>query len=262
MYQLLFIFFIFLSCVSNFEKGIRSTNVNFILMTINDLSNKKQYEDVVLLYEKLIPLISRTRLLPYIEYKLAETNFKLNNYSLSAYQFKTIYNKFQKNEQSENALYLCAISCYKDSKLFNLDSKQTIIAINEMQNFINLYPNSNKLLQCNEIIQELHEKLENKFYTNALFFYKMHKYESAIITFSNMMCDFPDSKLREEVYYYIILSKYNLIKHSMSTLKKEKIIDIQNSIKIFLEEFPNSSFTNKIYPIKIKIDNFLSKNKR
>lgn len=267
MYQLLLILFVFFSCIStscisNFEKGIKSTNINFILMVINDLSNKKEYEDVILLYKKLIPLVYKTNLLSYVEYKLAETNFKLNNYFLSAYQFKKIYNKLPKSKKSENILYLCAVSCYKDSKSFNLDSKETIIAINEIQNFINLYPNSEKLFHCNTMIKNLYEKIENKAYYDAVFFLKINKYESAILAFSNMILDFPDSKMREEAYYYIIFSKYNLIRKLIHISKKEKIFDIKKSIEFFLEEFPNSIFKDKIYQIKIKINNLLLNNKQ
>lgn len=257
MYKLLLIFFIFLSCATNFNNSIRSNDINFILMVISHLSNEKKYEDILVLYEKLIPLVTfDKKLLFYAKYKLAETNFKLNNYSLAASQFKEIYIKFQKNKQLENVLYFYAISCYKDCKSFNLDLSKTLKAINEMQYFINVYPNSNKLVYANEIIQKLYKKLEKKSYYNALSLYKMNKYESSIVAFSNMLIDFPDSKMREKVYYYIILSKYNLIRKSISKVEQENIDDVKNFIMNFLEQFPNSYVKNRIQKIKINIDNF------
>lgn len=255
---LLLIFFIFLSCTTNFYNGITSSNVNFILMVINDLSNKKEYEEVILLYKKLIPLVGLDKkLLFYTKYKLAETNFKLKNYSLASLQLKEIYTKFKTNRESEHVLYLCGLSSYKECKLLNLDIVKMLKAINVMQYFINLYPNSNKIIYANKIVQELNQQLEKKSYYSALFLYKINKYESAVVAFINMLIEFPNSNIKEDVYYYIILSKYNIIRTSILNLETQKIIDIQMFINFFLEQFPNSRFKDKIDKIKIKISHLL-----
>lgn len=252
---LLFIFFIFLSSFTNFQYDIKkNTDINFILMIINNLSNKKKYEDVLVLYKKLNSIIFEKKIVFYIKYKLAETYFKLQDYSTSSNEFKKIYFQFPKNQKLENFLYLSCISRYKNIKFFNLDQKKILLAINEIQHFINLYPYSNKLIYANEMIQSLYKQIEKKFYYNAFFLYKMHKYESAIIALSNLIFDFPDIEMKENIYYYIILSKYNLIRQSKKILKKEYVFDINIWITKFLRQFPNSRFINTVCKIKNKIN--------
>lgn len=242
----LLVIFLLLSCNTAFEKTMLSTDVNFVMKAANDLVERKKYENAISLYEYLVPFVSGTNFASEVTYKLAEVNFIVKNYTLSGDQFKNFHTKFKNDLRAEDALYLSAMSYYKKSNEFNLDPSNTIDAIDQVQNFIDIYPNSNKIAKCKLIINELQYKLEKKAFHNALTLYKTAKYKSAVVAFSNIIFDFPDSKIRESAYYYSILSKYKLAKNSVYRLKKERIIETQTAIKLLLKEFPNSRFKNEI----------------
>ncbi|MDZ7898615.1 MAG: hypothetical protein U5N85_11410 [Arcicella sp.] len=57
---------------------------------------------------------------------------------------------------------MSAYSLYKNSPDYNLDQSGTITAINELQSFINNYPDSKFRDETSELIKSLRVKLESK----------------------------------------------------------------------------------------------------
>ena len=60
-----------------------------------------------------------------------------------------------------------------------------------MQIFINLYPQSTHLQECNQIIDKLRLKLENKAFDISKLYYNTTNYQAAIVAFQNFQKDFP-----------------------------------------------------------------------
>lgn len=249
-----FIYIFFISCNTIFQKSIKSNDPNLILNISNDFFKKKEYTYSSSLYEYLVPLVKNTNLLPEVLYKLAESNFKLKKYNLSSVQFENFYLSFKEDPRAEEALYLSIFSYYKNSDRSNLDQTNTNKAINKIQNFINLYPNSIKVNNCILLIKSLQEKLIKKTFFNALTLYKIGKYKASNIAFDNIVLNFSNSLFKEEAYYYSILSKYEIAKNSILSLKTERIIQTINSINLFLIEYPNSKFRKKIKDINIQLN--------
>ena len=48
-----------------------------------------------------------------------------------------------------------AYSYYKTSPDYSLDQEETVTAIEKLQDFINNYPNSEKMSEANDLVQEL-----------------------------------------------------------------------------------------------------------
>lgn len=225
--------------------------------TAEYFESKGKYSHAVVLYEKMVPYVTGTDLASEIAYRSANANFKLEKYTLAGHQFKNFHTGFSSDKRAEDALYMSALCFYKGSGEYNLDQTNTKSAIREMQNFINTYPNSEKLAECNLMIQELQEKLEKKAFENAKTFYKTMKYKAAVVSFDNVMSDFPDSKLKEQAYYYSFLSKYELAKNSILDLQEERIKDAQTAIRLFEEEFPKSEYITKANQLKEKLDGLM-----
>jgi outer membrane protein assembly factor BamD len=114
---------------------------------------------------------------------------------------------------------MSALCYYEGSMDYNLDQSSTELAINELQDFLNNYPNSERSKNINTLIDELSYKLEFKAYENARQYYKMAEYKAANVAFENVLEDFPSTKLRPKIYDYIIKSRYELV----YDLKDERI---------------------------------------
>ena len=123
---------------------------------------------------------------------------------------------------------------YEGSQEYNLDPVNTELAINELQEFINNYPNSERSKNINQLIEELSYRLEYKAYENARQYYKMGQYKAANIAFENVLNDYPATKLRPKIYEHILKSSYELAINSKYELKAERIENALSYAK-FLE---------------------------
>lgn len=107
-----------------------------------------------------------------------------------------------------------------------LEQSQTLKAIEDFQVFVNTFPNSDKVEKCNQLIDEMRLKMEEKEYSQGELYYNLGKYVSAIVAFENMLKEYPETKKEEEVRLMILKSSYNYAKtvFSRKGLKDMKIL--------------------------------------
>ena len=79
-------------------------------------------------------------------------------------------------------------------------------AINELQEFIDKYPESSKIDTCNILIDQLTDKLSKKAFENAKQYFITENYKAAIKALDNVIIDFPSLRNREEAHFLIIKS--------------------------------------------------------
>src|SRR3546814_15684119 len=89
------------------------------------------------------------------------------------------------------------------------------ISIEQFQLYLDLYPASVKVDECNRFIDELRAKLERKSYENAQLFYTIGYYPAAIISLKNSLSQFPDTDFREDIEFLILTSNYLYAKNSI-----------------------------------------------
>ena len=148
---------------------------------------------------------------------------------------------------------MSALCYYEGSMDYNLDQTSTDLAINELQNFLNNYPNSERSKNINELIDELTYKLEFKAYENAKQYYKMADYKAASTAFENVLDDFPSTKLRTKIYDYMLKSKYELAVNSVYALKKDRIENGLSFTKQIEREVPGTENAKTATELKNKL---------
>ena len=94
-------------------------------------------------------------------------------------------------------LYGCCV-VYLESPSHSLDATYTQKAIGELQEYLDKYPNGNKIIECEKHIKELNKKLIFGAFENIKQYYTTEYYKSAIISLNNMLIDYPGSIHREE----------------------------------------------------------------
>ena len=149
---------------------------------------------------------------------------------------------------------MSALCYYEGSMDYNLDQSNTTSAINELQEFLNNYPNSEKAKNINDLIDELNYKLEFKAYENARQYFKMADYKAATIAFENVLNDFPATKLKSKIYAYILKSKSELAINSIYDLKKERLESAIAFTRQVEREYPNSDLSKEALDIRAKLE--------
>ncbi|AZI67086.1 outer membrane protein assembly factor BamD [Kaistella daneshvariae] len=253
-YLILFLAFIVVAaCNKQQELALKSADKDYILKVANENFANKKWANALALYERLSNLVAGTDDAPNVVYNSAYANYYDKNYKLAGHQFKNFAVTFPQDPRVEDAAYMSALCYYEGSLDYNLDQSSTELAINEMQNFLNNYPNSEKSKNINELIDELTYKLEFKAYENARQYFKMADYKASSTAFENVLNDFPSTKLRTKIYDYMLKSKYELAVNSVYDLKKDRLEEASTFAKQVEREMPNSELAKTAADLQAKL---------
>lgn len=242
------------SCVSQQEKAMKSADKNFILKAANDNFAKKKWKNALALYDRLANLVAGTDDFPNVGFNTAYANYYDKNYKLAGHQFKNFAVSFPKDPRAEEAAYMSALCYYEGSMDYNLDQSSTELAINELQDFLNNYPNSERSKNISQLVDELSYKLEFKAYENARQYFKIGDYKAANVALDNVLNDFPSTKLRPKIYDYIMKSRYSLASKSIYGLKDERIESAIAYTKLVEKELPNTEYSKTAVELRAKLE--------
>lgn len=229
-----------LSCNKQFDNAMKSTDKDVILTAANDFYAKKKWRQAIELYERLPKLVAGTDDAAEVGFKSAYANYYDKQYRLAAHQFKSFAVAYPNDPRTEEAAYMSAICYYQGSLDYNLDQENTISAIDELQSFLDAYPNSERGKNISELMDELTYKLELKHYEIARQYYKMLDYKAADLSFENVLEDYPSTKLKPKVVNYRMKSKEKLALSSVYGKKEERLESAIAFTKIVENEFPDS----------------------
>ena len=252
-FVIVFAAFTLLACSREQEKAMKSADKNFILKVANEKFAKKKWKDALSLYDRLTNLIAGTDDYPNVLYNQAYANYYDKAYRVAGAQFKSFTANFQKDPRKEETAYMSALCYYQGSMDYNLDQSSTKSAINELQDFLNTYPNSEKSKNISSLIDELTYKLEFKAFENAKQYYKMGEYKAATIAFENVLDEFPSTKLRPQIFDYMMKSKYELAVNSNFELKDERIKSALAFTKTIERDFPNTDMAKNAATLKTNL---------
>ncbi len=241
------------SCNRNYDKAMKSADKDYILKIANEQFEKKKWANAIALYERLTNLVAGTDDAANVVFNSAYANYYDENYKLAGHQFKNFSVTFTDDPRKEEAAYMSALCYYEGSMDYNLDQSSTELAINELQNFLNNYPNSERSKNISQLIDELTYKLEFKAYENAKQYVKMAQYKAALVALDNVLNDFPSTKLRPQIYGYQMKSKYELAMNSLYSLKEERLDNAIAFSKQLEKELPGTNYAKDAADYRTKL---------
>lgn len=243
-----------LACNKKFDEAIKSADKNLILQTANEYFAEKKWTQAIALYERLPNLVAGTDDAKTVVFNTAYANYYDKQYRIAGHHFKNFSVTFPEDPRAEEAAYMSALCYYEGSLDYNLDQANTESALNELQNFLNKYPGSERSKNINELMDELSYKLEFKAYENARQYYKMAEYKAADVAFENVLADFPSTKLRPEIYEFILRSKYELAINSVFDKKQERIESALAYTRFVEKELPGSAQSKVAVNLREKLE--------
>ena len=204
--------------------------------------NKKDYYRSAILFEQILPIVRGLPEGEKVEFYLAYCQYNERTYLLASNQFRIFFETYGRSSLAEEAHFMYAYSLYVASPAENLDQKNSIEAINAMQNFLNRYPGSKFSERAVEVITTGQVKLERKGFENAQQYLKLKYYQAAVIAFENFKKNFPDSKYLEEVAYMKVQAQFKLAEQSITAKQLERYNATLEYYQELLDNFPQSSF--------------------
>lgn len=214
--------FLLMSCSNSFERIRESGDPDLMLSAANKYFDEGKWLNAQMLYEEIISAFRGKEKAEDIYFKYSQTYFELNQFLLSSYYFKRFVNTYPNSRLREDAEYMTAYSEYKRSPKYRLDQNSTDVAMESFQNFINSYPHSPRVEECNRLMDELREKKEQKAFEAAKLYFDTRNYQSAAHCFKNFVRDYPNSGQLESARYFIVKADYLLAFNSIPSKQFER----------------------------------------
>ena len=236
-------------CKSEFEKIRASGDTELIYKKAFELFDSEEYLRAQTLFELIIPAYRGRPELERIYFTYAYTYYYLNKFILSNYYFKTFAATFPTSDRKEEAEFMVAYSSYQLSPSFRLDQTYSIKAIEEFENFVNNYPRSKRVKECNRLIDELRLKLEHKTFMEGKLYYDLQQYQAAITVFENLLKDFPETNNAEQVRYLIAKSSFEMASNSVFVKQEERYRKTVEYARDYLDKFTNTAHRQEVQEI-------------
>ena len=241
---------IFLVSCDGYNKLLKSSNYELKLERAHDYYQKGNYIKATALFDELIPVFKGSDKAEEIYYYYSYCNYYQGDYGLSQYHFKNYFRSFPSGKHAEECLYMNAFCYYLNSPVYKLDQTDTKNAMAELQNFIDLFPESSRIDTCNRINDILRGKLEKKEHDiiNQYFNlgeYNSDNYKATITSSKNFIKDFPESNYLDEMMYLSIESYYLLAINSLETKKIERLNLAMESYLKLVDLYPKSSYLRR-----------------
>jgi outer membrane protein assembly factor BamD len=248
--------------VTKYNKLLKSNNSEAKFNAGVAYFDKKNYVKALGLFEDIISVYRGTSKASEVQYYYAFCSYNMGDYIVAGYQFRSFAKNFPDNEHTELCAYMGALCYYHNSPVYSLDQTDTETAINELQKFINQYPQSQYVAECNTKLDELRGKLEYKSYNSAMLYYHMGNYKSAIVAFGSHIKDYPDTKYNEEFTFLIMKAYYLLAVNSIESKKQERFKAAIDNYAKFAERFPKSEYSEEAEKIYTESAKHLEKYKK
>ena len=252
IFLVLILSMVVISC-SPFSKLLKSSDNELKYTKAIEYYEKGDYSHAQQLFDQIQAYFKGTEKAELIAYYNANCYYKKKDYILATYYFKTFATNFSTSVHAEEALYMSAYCSYLESPRSTLDQTSTREAISSLQLFINQYPKSDRIAECNKLIDELRAKLEKKEIDIAMLYYRMSDYKAAVVSLNNVLKEYPDTKSKELILYSILQSRYQYAINSISDKRPERLTAASEAYDELNAGFPVGEYSQKALAIKKNI---------
>lgn len=245
---------LFLPSCGEYNKVLKSNDNLYKFDYAKRAYEQRKFMQAITLLQDLQSPLRGTENGEDVTFLLAMSYFENKDYLNSAVYFKNYYQRYPRGKYSELARFYSGYGYYLDSPDPQLDQSNTVKAIEELQSFLDYFPNSDKVGIAKNAIFEMQDKLTLKQLQNAQLYYNLgtylgNNYESCIVTAKNAIKDYPYSKYREDFDLLILKSKFQEAKNSIAEKSEDRYRDVIDEYYSFINAYPESKNLSEVTSI-------------
>jgi outer membrane protein assembly factor BamD len=247
----LFAFSLLLSfSACKFQKLVKSGSVDEKYEEAVKLYSQKDYSRALQLFDQLAGVMRATDKAQKIAYYYAYCYYNQKDFTLAAYYFKRYSNNYPNAEEAEECMFMSAYCNFLNSPEYSLDQTVTYEALKDLQLFVNTYPTSKRVSECNDLIDKLRLKLETKDYKVAKLYYRMDDYAASIQVLNNILKDYTDTPHKEEVLFLIVKSYHKFAEESVFEKQRDRYLKTIVAYNEFVAQYPESKYMAEATSLK------------
>ena len=235
------------SSCGEYNKLLKSADYEYKYEAAKTYFAKGQYTRAITLLNELINIFKGTDKAEESLYMLGMSYYNEEDYQTAAQTFIEYYNVYPRGLYAELARFYAGKALYLDTPEPRLDQSGTYSAIQQLQMFLEYFPESSKKDEAQNMIFALQDKLVMKEYLSAKLYYNLgnylgNNYQACVITAQNALKDYPYTNLREDLSILILRAKYELAVYSVEERKAERYREAVDEYYAFKNEFPDSKY--------------------
>lgn len=228
------------SCKTEFERVRTSNNTQVIAQKADDYYEKGNWMNAQMLYEIVMPSMRTSSSIERMAYRYSYTHYHLMNFESASYYFKNFATTYANSPFKEEADFMFAYAQYRLSPRFRLDQDNTKKAIEGFEIFVNAYPESKRIKECNKLIDEMRKKLEIKSVEEGNLYFDMRQYQSAMQVYENVLREYPETNEAEQIRWRILQAQFSWAENSILEKQSERFKTVVDKYKEFTSKFPKS----------------------
>lgn len=231
------------SC-SEYTKLQKSTNPEEKFAAGKNYFQEKKYVKSATMFEDIVQYYRGTPQAEELVYMLSESYMGQKDYYSASDYFQAYLRNYPRGKYAEEARYKVALCYYYDSPDARLDQAATYSALSSFYEFVDLYPESDRIEQSYRYINELEDKLAYKGYLNSKLYYNLglyggNNYKACIITAENTLREYPETSYRDHLLFLVLQSKAKEADLSVTEKKSERYSEVIDEYYRYVNEFPS-----------------------
>lgn len=227
---------------NGYNQVVKSDDYGRKFELANSLYDGGQEVRSIALYEQVYQRMPKSSEGEIAYFRIGKAYYIGKDYYMAGYFLGQFSTRFASSPKAEEALFLSAMCSVQNSPESSLDQNDTELAINDLQQFVNRFPNSVLLDSCNHTIDRLRYKLEEKAYKSVKLYSKTENFRAAVSSAETFLADFPRSKFREEVFYVCVFNSFEYAKNSVENKKSDRYDEATERYRNFVAEFTESKY--------------------
>jgi outer membrane protein assembly factor BamD len=221
-----------------------------------------QYSQAITLLNDVITILKGSDRGEESVFMLAMSYLKEKDYAIAAQSFQQYYTSYPRGVYTERARFYAGKALWISTPESQLDQADTFKAIQELQLFLEFFPNSIYRAEAEKIIFDAQDKLVEKEYDAAKLYYNLGTYlgnnfRSCVICAQNALKDYPYTKYREELSLLVVKAKYEEAVHSVHDKKADRYRDAVDECYAFKNEYPESTNIKNVDELLMKSEEAL-----
>jgi outer membrane protein assembly factor BamD len=243
LFSLLIFLLVFASC-GEYQNILKSTDPELKYNKAVEYFDKGDFMRAATLFDEVSSYYKGTDRSEIVLNYLAKSYMGQKDYETASEYYKTYIKTYPKGKFITEAKYMIGYCHYLNSPDSRLDQTSTYAAVAALQEFVEFYPESERVPEANRLIEELDNKLAQKAYLNAKLYYNLgnylgfNNYESAVITAQNGLKKYPNSSYTEDLSFIILEAKYQQAMQSFNDKLIERYRNTIDEYYNYIADFP------------------------
>ena len=246
---ILFTAFVMSSCgnfTNLYKHKLADKDYDYLYEAAKEYYVTGQYSQAITLLNDVITILKGSDRGEESVFMLAMSYLKEKDYATAAQSFQQYYTSYPRGVYTERARFYAGKALWISTPESQLDQADTFKAIQELQLFLEFFPNSIYRAEAEKIIFDAQDKLVEKEYDAAKLYYNLGTYlgnnfRSCVICAQNALKDYPYTKYREELSLLVVKAKYEEAVHSVHDKKADRYRDAVDECYAFKNEYPESA---------------------